>query len=122
MKLSDFIEKKCLELFNFGKLIAKKCDLILVDTKYEFGKDENNNIILIDEIHTCDSSRYWKLNSYKERYINNLEPEKLDKDMIRDYIINKCNPYTDKIPKIPDKLINETINLYKNFYEKISLV
>ena len=82
-KECDFIYEKSLELFKFGELIANKAGFILVDTKYEFGKDENNNILLIDELHTCDSSRYWLKESYNERFENNLEPEKLDKDKIK---------------------------------------
>ena len=118
-KECDFIYEKSLELFKFGELIANKAGFILVDTKYEFGKDENNNILLIDELHTCDSSRYWLKESYNERFENNLEPEKLDKDKIRDYVKSKCDPYTDCIPEIPNKLKNDTINTYNYFYNKI---
>ena len=58
-KECDFIYEKAMELFIFGQKAAEKAGYILVDTKYEFGKDKNGNIILIDEIHTTDSSRYW---------------------------------------------------------------
>ena len=58
----DYIYSKSLELFKFGQSIADKAGFILVDTKYEFGKDYDDNIILIDELHTCDSSRYWLKN------------------------------------------------------------
>mgnify|MGYP001437513546 FL=1 len=115
----DFIYEKSLELFKYGELIADKAGFILVDTKYEFGKDENNNIILIDELHTCDSSRYWFKNTYDDRFKNNIEPEKLDKDNIRDYVKSKCDPYKDMIPKIPNELKNNTINIYNYFYNKI---
>mgnify|MGYP001368536373 CR=1 FL=1 len=115
----DFIYEKSLELFKYGELIADKAGFILVDTKYEFGKDENNNIILIDELHTCDSSRYWFKNTYNDRFSNNLEPEKLDKDKIRDYVKSKCDPYRDIIPKIPNELKNNNINIYNYFYNKI---
>ncbi len=115
----DLIYEKSLELFKYGELIADKAGFILVDTKYEFGKDENNNIILIDELHTCDSSRYWFKNTYNDRFNNNLEPEKLDKDKIRDYVKSKCDPYMDIIPKIPNELKNNTINIYNYFYNKI---
>ena len=69
----DFIYEKSLELFKYGELIADKAGFILVDTKYEFGKDENNNIILIDELHTCDSSRYWFKNTYDDRFKNKVK-------------------------------------------------
>jgi len=115
----DFVYKKAMELFKYGQKIADNAGFILVDTKYEFGKDENNNIILIDEIHTCDSSRYWIKNTYENKFKNDIEPDKLDKDKIRDWVKNKCNPYTDKIPQIPEELKKNTINSYTEFYEKI---
>lgn len=82
----NYVSKAALELFSFGQKHASSKGFILVDTKYEFGKDMEGNIVLIDELHTCDSSRYWVKDSYKERIIMNREPEKLDKDRIRDYI------------------------------------
>ena len=57
-----------------------------------------NRIILIDELHTCDSSRYWKKDTYQQRLSEGKEPEKLDKDCIRDYIKSQCDPYNDPIP------------------------
>ena len=119
-KECDYIYTKSLELFKFGQSIADKAGFILVDTKYEFGKDYDDNIILIDELHTCDSSRYWLKKSYNERFKNNLEPEKLDKDKIRDYVKSKCDPYNDSIPEIPTYLKNDTINIYKYFYNMIT--
>ena len=59
-------------------MMADKAGFILVDTKYEFGKDVEGNVLLIDELHTCDSSRYWVKETYIERFENNLEPEKID--------------------------------------------
>mgnify|MGYP001330174994 FL=1 len=115
----DFVYKKAMELFKYGQKMADNAGFILVDTKYEFGKDENNNIILIDEIHTCDSSRYWIKNTYENKFKNDIEPDKLDKDKIRDWVKNKCNPYTDKIPQIPEELKKNTINSYTEFYERI---
>ena len=111
----DFVYKKAMELFKYGQKIADNAGFILVDTKYEFGKDENNNIILIDEIHTCDSSRYWIKKTYENRYKNDIEPEKLDKDTIRDWIKNQCNPYTDKIPEIPEDLKKKQLSHMKTF-------
>lgn len=115
----DFVYKKAMELFKYGQKMADNAGFILVDTKYEFGKDENNNIILIDEIHTCDSSRYWIKKTYENRYKNDIEPEKIDKDIIRDWVKNQCNPYTDKIPEVPEDLKKKTIELYENFYKNI---
>ena len=116
----DFVYEKAMELFKYGQKIADNAGFILVDTKYEFGKDENNNIILIDEIHTCDSSRYWIKKTYQNRFKNNIEPEKLDKDTIRDWVKSQCNPYIDEIPDIPEDLKKKTIESYRYFYESIS--
>ena len=119
MKECDFIYNKALELFKYGEFIARNAGFILVDTKYEFGKDNDGNILLIDELHTCDSSRYWIKNTYDNKFANNLEPDKLDKDCIRDWVKNNCDPYNDNIPTIPEELKNKTLESYRYFYEKI---
>ena len=92
-KECDFIYSKALALFKFGQDIADKAGYILVDTKYEFGKTVDGKIILIDELHTCDSSRYWLKDTYKERLTEKKEPDKLDKDCIRDWVRSNT-PYT----------------------------
>ena len=116
----DFIYKKALELFAYGQKLASKAGFILVDTKYEFGRDDEGNIILMDELHTCDSSRYWIKETYEDRFLKNLEPEKLDKDCIRDWVKSVCDPYNDVIPEIPKEIINKAYNSYKYFYDTIS--
>ena len=70
-----YIKQKSLELFQFGQMVASTKGLILVDTKYEFGIIDGE-IILVDELHTCDSSRYWKSDSYEERFLKGEEPER----------------------------------------------
>lgn len=115
----DYVFSKCLELFKIGQEVADKAGFILVDTKYEFGKTPNGDIILIDEVHTCDSSRYWLKDSYMERFYNGIDPEKIDKDRVRDWVKSQCNPYVDDIPEIPEELITQTQNTYRFFYEKI---
>merc|ERR1711991_1242136 len=115
----NFIFKKALELFNYGQSIASKAGFILVDTKYEFGRDCEGNIILMDELHTCDSSRFWKKDTYENRFLKKLEPEKLDKDCIRDWAKSMCDPYNDKIPEIPKEIINKAYHSYNYFYESI---
>ena len=111
----NFIESKTHELFSYGQMVARSRGLILVDTKYEFGF-YNDKIILIDEVHTCDSSRYWKLESYDQRMNEGLEPEKLDKDCVRDYVKKNCDPYKDPIPEIPSELIEKVTNVYQDYY------
>jgi phosphoribosylaminoimidazole carboxylase PurE protein len=116
----DYIFEKALELFNYGQKLADDAGLILVDTKYEFGKDVNGKILLIDQLHTCDSSRYWIKSSYATRFNLGVEPEKLDKDCIRDWVKDNCDPYSDNIPEIPKKIIDKAYNCYKQFYDMIT--
>jgi phosphoribosylaminoimidazole-succinocarboxamide synthase len=111
----DFISNKALELFRFGQEEASKKDLLLVDTKYEFGI-LNDKIILIDELHTCDSSRYWLKQSYNDRFELGLEPEKLDKDAIRDWVKSVCDPYNDDIPEIPNNVLQNVSNVYGEYH------
>jgi len=107
------------KLFTFGQQIASQKGLILVDTKYEFGIDSNNNIILIDELHTPDSSRYWIKCSYYERFKKNLEPEIIDKDIVRKWVNeNYNNPYEDHIIII-DSMRLKTSNKYSQLAEII---
>lgn len=112
----DFIYSKCIELFKFVSNFCKNKNIILVDTKLEFGKDHNNNIILIDECFTFDSSRFWYLDNYNYCFKNNLEPKSIDKDIIRKYINSNCNPYKDDIPNIPENIKLDTFNTYLNLY------
>ena len=114
------VYRAALELFIFGQKLSDKAGFILVDTKYEFGKNSNGQIMLIDEVHTCDSSRYWLKGSYDERFAQGLEPEKLDKDRVRDWVKSKCDPYKDEIPPIPQEVIVSAHDAYKHFYDTIS--
>jgi len=118
----DFIFDKALELFNFGQEIADQAGFILVDTKYEFGTNSDGEIILIDELHTCDSSRYWIKNTYDSMFTMGLEPGKLDKDCVRDWVKTQCNPYTDEIPEIPEEIIKQAHDNYKYFFDTISSI
>ena len=76
----------------------------------------NGEIILIDEIHTCDSSRYWKKETYLERVNAGQEPQKLDKDACRDYVKSKCDPYKEPIPEIPDVEKDKVYDLISQIY------
>ena len=114
-----YVFKKALELFEFGQKLADKAGFILVDTKYEFGKDINGKILLIDELHTCDSSRYWIKSSYEERFRMGQEPEKIDKDCVRDWVKSVCDPYNDSIPEIPNDIILKAYAGYKQFHSSM---
>ena len=112
----NYVFKKAMELFLFGQKLVSEADLILVDTKYEFGKTLDGKIILIDEVHTCDSSRYWKQSSYQHRFSNDLEPEKFDKDLVRDWLKSNNKEY------ISDEIVKKTYEGYKQFYAAISSI
>ena len=116
----EYIQSKALQLYKFGVEHSRKVGLILVDTKYEFGKDSDGNIYLIDEIHTCDSSRFWIESTYQDKFSKGENPESLDKDVVRNYILTKCDPYKDKIPDVPIELIHKASQSYKMFYEMIT--
>lgn len=82
-KTWDQIQAAALALFKFGQKQAESAGLLLVDTKYEFGRSADGRILLIDEVHTPDSSRFWKADSYAERFAASIEPENFDKEMVR---------------------------------------
>ena len=117
----DYCSQKALELFEFGQNKAKENGMILVDTKYEMGKDEDGNILLIDEIHTPDSSRYWIADTYEDRMTNGEEPQNIDKEFLRLWFVDNCDPYKDKdLPPAPEELIVELSSRYIYLYETIT--
>jgi phosphoribosylaminoimidazole-succinocarboxamide synthase len=109
-----------LGLFARGRAIAEQHGLILVDTKYEFGFDAAGRIVLADEIHTPDSSRYWIGESYERRFAAGEPPESLDKDFVRRWVNARCDPYRDPIPQIPREIIFEAAALYIGVFETIT--
>jgi phosphoribosylaminoimidazole-succinocarboxamide synthase len=117
----DYCSKKAMELFEFGQKTALKNGLILVDTKYEMGKDVDGNILLIDEIHTPDSSRYWLAETYQDRIKNGNEPQNIDKEFLRLWFVDNCDPYNDKVlPDAPEELVVELSKRYIYLYETIT--
>jgi phosphoribosylaminoimidazole-succinocarboxamide synthase len=115
------LESIAFDLFEFGAKLAAQNGLILVDTKYELGLDAAGNILLIDEIHTPDSSRYWIAATYEERFKNGQEPENIDKEFLRLWFRQHCDPYKDELlPKAPDELVIELSRRYILLYEKIT--
>ncbi|MDE1994868.1 MAG: phosphoribosylaminoimidazolesuccinocarboxamide synthase, partial [Rhizobiaceae bacterium] len=88
--------------------------------KYEFGTDENGTIILADEIHTPDSSRYWLAESYQASFEKGERPASFDKDFVRAWVAERCDPYKDDIPEIPVDLIEQTSTVYIRAYEAIT--
>ena len=109
------------ELFAFGQAKAAERGLILVDTKYEMGRDETGEILLIDEIHTSDSSRYWIADSYQQRMLEGQEPDNVDREFLRLWFRKNCNPYEDEVlPPAPDDLVIELSRRHIYLYEKIT--
>jgi phosphoribosylaminoimidazole-succinocarboxamide synthase len=110
-----------MRLYQFGVEEAGQRGLILVDTKYEFGKDADGNVILIDEIHTPDSSRYWLAESYAARFAEQQEPENIDKEFLRLWFAEHCDPYHDAVlPEAPQELIVTLASRYIQLYEMIT--
>ncbi len=109
-----------LALFARGREMAAARGLILVDTKYEFGFDEAGGILVADEIHTPDSSRYWFAESYEQALIAGTRPASFDKDFVRSWVVARCDPYRDPIPPIPDAIRLEAARLYVEAFERIT--
>ena len=117
----NYCYQKSIELFNFAQKKSLENGLILVDTKLEFGKDLDGNIILADEIFTPDSSRYWLADSYQERFESKQEPENIDKEFLRLWFVDNCDPYNDEVlPIPPDDLIVELSSRYIQMFEMIT--
>jgi phosphoribosylaminoimidazole-succinocarboxamide synthase len=114
------VSAKALALFARGREIAARQGLVLVDTKYEFGFDESGAIVLADEVHTPDSSRYWVAASYPERFAAGMPPETLDKDFIRRWVAERCDPYVDAIPEIPPAVILQAAATYVDAYQRLT--
>jgi phosphoribosylaminoimidazole-succinocarboxamide synthase len=114
------VSEKALALFGCGREIAARRGLILVDTKYEFGFDESGGIVLADEVHTPDSSRYWLSASYPARFAAGEPPETLDKDFIRRWVAERCDPYAGSIPEIPREVILQASAKYVEVYAQLT--
>ena len=114
------VSEKALALFARGRDIAARRGLILVDTKYEFGRDRDGRILLADEIHTPDSSRYWFAESYPARFAAGEPPDSFDKDFLRRWVAARVDPYRDPIPPIPREIIAEAARIYVRVFETIT--
>jgi phosphoribosylaminoimidazole-succinocarboxamide synthase len=116
----EAVRETALALFARGREMAARCSLILVDTKYEFGRDRDGAIVLADEMHTPDSSRYWFAGTYAERFAAGQPPESFDKDVLRRWVASRCDPYRDPVPPIPPEIIAETAQVYIAAFERIT--
>lgn len=114
------IKQKSFALFRHGQTLCSDQGLILVDTKYEFGLDENGELTLADEIHTPDSSRFWLKFAYSAALAKGVDPLSLDKEFLRLWVRSRCDPYKDQIPEIPDETIETFALKYIEAYEIIT--
>ncbi len=120
-ELIEKIERTALALYARGAAIASAQGLILVDTKYEFGLDDKGELVLIDEIHTPDSSRYWQADSFESRFRAGQEPDYFDKEFLRLWFKEHSDPYHDAVlPEAPAELIEELSRRYVRMYEQIT--
>jgi phosphoribosylaminoimidazole-succinocarboxamide synthase len=115
------IEKYTIGLFQHGTEIALKQGLILVDTKYEFGK-KNGQIFLIDEIHTPDSSRYFYRDGYERRLANNLPQRQLSKEFVREWLMENGfqGRAGEEVPTMTDAVVQQISDRYVELFERIT--
>lgn len=118
--LYDKMEKVALALFDFGTKWCEARGIILVDTKYEFGLSEGGKLTLMDEIHTPDSSRFWKADTYETRHAKGEEPESYDKEFLRLWYKNQGYTGEGEPPEAPQDLVVRLSELYVSAYEKIT--
>lgn len=116
----DEICEKAFALFKRGQELAAERGLILVDTKYEMGVDENGTITIADEVHTPDSSRYWVAESYQDRFDRGEEPESLDKEFFRLWMREQGFEYGGKHPEITDDVRIMLASRYIDLYERMT--
>lgn len=116
----DYMADVAFKLYRRGVEIAEKQGIILVDTKYEFGRTDDGEIVLIDEIHTPDSSRFWFMNEYEERFNKGEEQKKIDKEYVREWLAQQGFRGEGPIPEIPDEVRVEAAGKYIQAYELIT--
>ncbi len=116
----DRAAEMAMALFEAGQRICAERGLILVDTKYEMGKTPSGEIVVIDEIHTPDSSRFWMANTYEERFAGGLDPEPLDKDFVRRYYTALHYIGDGEPPPLPPEVRIGAAKRYIEAFERIT--
>ncbi len=116
----DAAAAMAMKLFEFGQQHCAKQGLILVDTKYEFGKTPDGQIVVIDEVHTPDSSRFWLANTYEQRFAAGQNPESFDKDTIRRYLAERGFRGDGDVPEVPDDVRVTASMKYEQAVETIT--
>jgi phosphoribosylaminoimidazole-succinocarboxamide synthase len=116
----DQVQAAALAIFKRGQEVTRKAGMILVDTKYEFGRAADGSVVLIDEVHTPDSSRFWKADSYEERFVASEDPENFDKEFVRLAYAEKGYRGDGEIPSMPDELWLSASERYITIYELLT--
>jgi len=114
------VQAAALDLFRHGQEVARRGGLILVDTKYEFGRDDGGDLVLIDEVHTPDSSRFWVTAGYEERLAAGLEPDNLDKEFVRLWYAGQGYRGDGEPPAPPPELLARMAERYVRLYEMLT--
>lgn len=107
-------------LFDLGTRLYRDCGWILADTKYEFGLDSEGRVVLIDELHTPDSSRLWRLCSYQELLAEGKAPQMFDKELVRGYLLDQGFSGEGNVPQLPDELVSRLVLAYQQVYKGLS--
>lgn len=113
------MEEVTYALYDLGSKIAANAGLIMPDTKYEFGMFDGK-LILMDELHTPDGSRFWIQKTYQERFGKGEEPENFDKEFIRLWYTDRMDPYKEKVPDMPEELMVAASHRYIDVYERLT--
>ena len=116
----DQVQAAALAVFKRGQEIANKAGMILVDTKYEFGRAADGSVLLIDEVHTPDSSRFWKADTYEERFTAGEDPENFDKEFVRIAYAEKGYRGDGDAPSMPVELWSSASERYITIYELLT--
>ena len=116
IELAEKIKSICLNLYDVCYNYAYNKGIIIADTKFELGLDENNNLVLADEIFTPDSSRFWSLSDYQA----GASPKSYDKQFVRDWLLSNKVDGEMQFDSIPDEILRKTSDIYHECLEKIT--
>jgi phosphoribosylaminoimidazole-succinocarboxamide synthase len=119
-KTWDQIQEAVLAIFALGQKVADEAGLILVDTKYEFGRAPDGRVMIIDEVHTPDSSRYWRADNYAQRILDGMEPKNFDKEFVRLEYAAQGYRGDGKPPEMPEDLWVRVAKRYITLYESLT--
>ena len=114
------IEDYAFKLFHLGTQVLEQSQWLLVDTKYEFGFSKDQRLLVIDEFHTPDSSRFWVKGTYQERFEKGLAPEMLDKENIRRWLLEHGYQGEGPVPQVPPEKTIELSQSYLRVFETLS--